>query len=108
MASLSYRDLEAENVALRLLLESAHHFSNHAWSCATVLKTGPSCDCWFGQSAEMLTKEADGSAFAALGDVECKTCGHKTRMHLARFVGQAVPGCCKVDCACMAFVLKTP
>jgi hypothetical protein len=107
--SKSYAQLLDEIAALKLILEDAHIYANHAWACATVLRTSKVCDCWFGKTTEMLI--ADGPSMVitvALSDLECRGCGHSADIHAGTLQGSGVAVCCQCNCPCLHFKPKDP
>lgn len=112
-----YTKLLEENIALKLLLEEAHLYGNHAWECSTTLKKSDVCDCWYGKSAEMLISDeqlAQDPVLRSLGlvnlkDLVCKKCTHKADDHPGRLVGGDGKGvCCICGCSCMGFEPVVP
>jgi hypothetical protein len=106
MTSKSYSQLLDENAALKLLLEEAHVFGNHTWSCSIILKTSKVCDCWYGKSVELLVGAEPLNLTVSLKDLQCRICGHKAHDHAGTLSGSGVAVCCICNCSCLKFVPK--
>ena len=104
----SFSQLLDENAALKLLLEEAHVYANHAWSCATVLQRSKVCDCWFGKTTEMLIADGeDGTNITVnLKGLVCSFCGHTAEWHAGTLQGSGVAVCCLCNCPCLGFKPK--